>query len=74
MAPDSTKATQLRTASPGNHLKILCAQAAPELETRPRSDGPATKGETMISVSRDNGPATLINAFSCEPAAPDVHT
>jgi hypothetical protein len=29
------------------------------------SDGPATKGENMISISRDDGPVTLINAFGC---------
>jgi len=74
VTPDPTKATQMRTASLGNHFeKTLCAQAAPELETRPRSDGPATKVK-KIPISRDNGLVTLINAFTCEPAAPDVHT
>ena len=55
----------------GKHLHVAI-ERLPMPATSETTDVPKRRGDSMISILRDSGLVTLINAFSCEPTAQDA--
>jgi hypothetical protein len=55
----------------GKHLHVAI-ERLPMPATSETTDVPKRRGDSMISILRDSGLVTLVNAFSCEPTAQDA--